>query len=197
MLSDDCDLWNFFEIFKKASCGPSAAKLDQSRVLVTKFHQNRLTLKGRSASQKHTDTHTDRQTRLKIMALQVCNRAKSNKKMKWNKLIWTSATCCKYIRDRNGRELNMQPFWLSWRQSANHYSTTHHHQHHRLCFNSHFFQVNLPSVLRRGPIRFQVRHHTKQPSRVSLFTFILCYFRLTSACLVCSVVLGLVSSVPM
>jgi len=32
-----------------------AAKLDQSRVLVTKFHQNRLTLKGRSAGQSHTD----------------------------------------------------------------------------------------------------------------------------------------------
>ena len=48
-----------------------AAKLDQSRVLVTKFRQNRLMLKGRSAGQRHTD----RQTRLKIMALQVCNRA--------------------------------------------------------------------------------------------------------------------------
>ena len=60
-----------------------AAKLDQSRVLVTKFRQNQLTLKGRSAGQRQTDrqtdTHTDRQThrqtRLKIMALQVCNRA--------------------------------------------------------------------------------------------------------------------------
>ena len=48
-----------------------AAKLDQSRVLVTKFRQNRLTLKGRSAGQRHTD----RQTRLKIRALQICNRA--------------------------------------------------------------------------------------------------------------------------
>jgi len=39
-----------------------AAKLDQSEVLVTKFHQNRLTLKGRSAGQRHTDTdrHTDK-----------------------------------------------------------------------------------------------------------------------------------------
>ena len=52
-----------------------AAKLDQSRVLVTKFRQNRLTLKGRSAGQRHTDRQTHRQTRLKIMALQVCNRA--------------------------------------------------------------------------------------------------------------------------
>jgi len=52
-----------------------AAKLDHSRTLVTKFHQNRSTLKGRSAGQTHT--HTDRQTRLKIMALQVCNRANS------------------------------------------------------------------------------------------------------------------------
>jgi len=51
-----------------------AAKLDQSRVLVTKFRQNRLTLKGRSAGQRHTD----RQTRLKIMALQVCNRARNS-----------------------------------------------------------------------------------------------------------------------
>ena len=40
------------------------AKLDQSRVLVTKFRQNLSTLKGRSAGQRHTDTHrqTDRQT---------------------------------------------------------------------------------------------------------------------------------------
>jgi len=44
-----CDFWEFFEIFKKVSRGPSAAnvdimvaaKLDQSRVLVTMFRQNR------------------------------------------------------------------------------------------------------------------------------------------------------------
>ena len=36
-----------------------AAKLDQTRVLVTKFHQNRLTTKGRSAGQRHTDRQTD------------------------------------------------------------------------------------------------------------------------------------------
>ena len=56
-----------------------AAKLDQSRVLVTKFHENRSTLKGRNAGQRHTHTQIDRQThrqtRLKIMALQVCNQA--------------------------------------------------------------------------------------------------------------------------
>jgi len=52
-----------------------AAKLHQSRVLVTKFRQNRLTLKGRSAGQSHTDRQTHRQTRLKIMAPQVCNLA--------------------------------------------------------------------------------------------------------------------------
>jgi len=51
-----------------------ATKLDQSGVLVTKFRQNRLTLKGRSAGQRHTD----RQTQLKIMALQFCNRANIN-----------------------------------------------------------------------------------------------------------------------
>jgi len=38
------------------------AKLDQSRVLVTKFRENRLMLKGRSAGQTHTDRHTYRQT---------------------------------------------------------------------------------------------------------------------------------------
>jgi len=38
-----------------------AAKLDQSRVLETKFRQNRLTLKGRSAGQRHTDRQTERQ----------------------------------------------------------------------------------------------------------------------------------------
>jgi len=41
-----------------------AAKLDHSRVLVTKVHQNRSTLKGRSAGQRHTDRQTQRQTRL-------------------------------------------------------------------------------------------------------------------------------------
>jgi len=50
-----------------------AAKLDQNRVLVTKFHQHRLTLKGIEVPVR--GTQTDRQTRLKIMALQVCNRA--------------------------------------------------------------------------------------------------------------------------
>jgi len=39
-----------------------AAKLDHSRVPVTKFRQNRSTLKGRSAGQRQTDT--DRQTNL-------------------------------------------------------------------------------------------------------------------------------------
>ena len=58
-----------------------AAKLNQSVVLVTKFCQNRLTWKGRSAGQRHIGTQTDRQThrqtRLKIMTLQICNRAKN------------------------------------------------------------------------------------------------------------------------
>jgi len=59
-----------------------AAKLDQSRVLVTEFRQNRLTLKGRSAGQRHTDRQTHRQTRLKIRSLQVCNRANTGSKQK-------------------------------------------------------------------------------------------------------------------
>jgi len=37
-----------------------AAQLDQSRILVNKFRQNRLMFKGRSAGQRQTDT--DRQT---------------------------------------------------------------------------------------------------------------------------------------
>ena len=37
-----------------------AAKLDHSRVLETKFRQNRSTLKGRSAGQRHTHTQTDK-----------------------------------------------------------------------------------------------------------------------------------------
>jgi len=36
-----------------------AAKLDHSKVLVTKFRQNRSTLKGRSAGQRHTDRQTN------------------------------------------------------------------------------------------------------------------------------------------
>jgi len=39
-----------------------ATKLDHSGVLVTKFRQNRSTLKVRSASQRHTHRHTDSQT---------------------------------------------------------------------------------------------------------------------------------------
>ena len=38
------------------------AKLDHSRVLVTKFHQTQPTLKGRSAGQRHTHRQTDSQT---------------------------------------------------------------------------------------------------------------------------------------
>ena len=45
-----------------------AANLHHGRVLVTKFHQNRSTLKGRRAGQTHR--RTDRQTRLQIVALQ-------------------------------------------------------------------------------------------------------------------------------
>jgi len=36
-----------------------AAKLDQSTVLVTKFHQNRLTLKDRSTGQRETHRQTN------------------------------------------------------------------------------------------------------------------------------------------
>jgi len=36
-----------------------AAKLDHSRVLVTKFHQNRSMLKGRSAGPTHTHRHAN------------------------------------------------------------------------------------------------------------------------------------------
>ena len=68
----------------------AAAKLDQNKVLVTKFRQNRLTLKGRSAHQRHTlaDRHTDRQTPVKIMALQVCNRANRRTTTAYIVLAW-------------------------------------------------------------------------------------------------------------
>jgi len=80
---DFCDFWQFFEIFKRRRTVPLrpiwtimvAAKLDQSKVLVTKFRQNQLTVNGRSVGKRHTHRQTDRQTRLKIMALQVCNLA--------------------------------------------------------------------------------------------------------------------------
>jgi len=52
-----------------------AAKLDQNRVPVTKFHQNRLTMKGTRARQRQTD----RQTRLKISALQVLQSGQQTK----------------------------------------------------------------------------------------------------------------------
>ena len=56
-----------------------AAKLDQSRVLVTKFHQNRSTVKGRSAGQRHTDRQTDTQTRVTNLA-SAKPQAKRNKR---------------------------------------------------------------------------------------------------------------------
>jgi len=37
----------------------AAARLDHSRVLVTKFHQNRSTLNGRSADKSYTHTHVE------------------------------------------------------------------------------------------------------------------------------------------
>ena len=55
-----------------------ATKLDHSRVLVTKCNQNRSTMKGRSAGQRHTDRQ---KTRLKIRALQVCNRANKQRRL--------------------------------------------------------------------------------------------------------------------
>ena len=89
--NDGAEFWNsnsvIFENFLKSSKRRHAvplrpiwtimvaAKLDHSRDLVTKFRQNRSTLKGGSASQRQTDTQTDRQSPLKIRALQVCNRA--------------------------------------------------------------------------------------------------------------------------
>ena len=82
-----CDFWEFFEIFKRRRAVPLrpiwtimvAAKLDQSRVVMTKFHQNRSTLKGRSVGQRQTDG----QTRLKLMALQVCSRANRSQTQSW------------------------------------------------------------------------------------------------------------------
>jgi len=61
-----CDFWEFYKFSKRRCAVPMrpiwtimvTAKLDQSRVLVTKFHQNRSMLKGRSASQRQTDRHT-------------------------------------------------------------------------------------------------------------------------------------------
>jgi len=60
-----CDFWDFLK-FSKRCCALRpiwtimvAAKLDQSRVLVTKFHQYRLTLKGISASQRYTHRQTN------------------------------------------------------------------------------------------------------------------------------------------
>ena len=90
MMDQNFEIWilwflRIFWNFQKGVTQPIwtimvAAKLDQSRVLVTKFCQNWLTLKGRSAGQRHTVRQPlDRQTWLKIMALQVCNRA--NKKV--------------------------------------------------------------------------------------------------------------------
>ena len=61
-----CDFENFFKFSKRRRAAPLrpiwtivAAKLDHSRVLVTKFRKNRSTLKGKVPVR---DTHTDRQT---------------------------------------------------------------------------------------------------------------------------------------
>jgi len=64
-----CDFWEFFLKFSKRRRAVPlqpiwtimvVAKLDHSRVLVTKFRQNRSTLKRRSAGQTHTHTQTDK-----------------------------------------------------------------------------------------------------------------------------------------
>jgi len=77
-----------------------AAKLDQSRVLVTKFRQNRLTLKGRSACQRHTDWQTNS---AENNGRQVCNRANRhtantrarNKRSRVNGVVlWKALTAC-------------------------------------------------------------------------------------------------------
>jgi len=60
------DVWDFLKFSKRRHVVPLrpiwtimvAAKLDHSRVLVTKFHQNQSTLMGRSVGQRQTDTHT-------------------------------------------------------------------------------------------------------------------------------------------
>jgi len=51
-----------------------AAKLDQSRVPVTKFHQNRSTLKGRSAGQRHTDRQTGANFKIYLLRQLYSNR---------------------------------------------------------------------------------------------------------------------------
>jgi len=58
-----CGFWEFLKFSKRHCAVPLrpiwtsmvAATLDQSRVLVTKFHQNRSTLKGRSTGQRQTE----------------------------------------------------------------------------------------------------------------------------------------------
>jgi len=80
------------------------AKLDHSRVLVTKFRQNRSTVKRRSAGQTHTHTQTDRQTQLKIRALQVCNWAK-NVLMAAYLCIWHSNESCQYCHMKHQTQL--------------------------------------------------------------------------------------------
>jgi len=58
---------NFFKFTKRRRTVPLqpiwtimvAAKLDQSRVLVSKYRQNWSTMKGRSAGQGHTDRQTN------------------------------------------------------------------------------------------------------------------------------------------
>jgi len=64
-----------------------AAKLDHSRVLVTKFHQNIGQRWRIEVPVRDTHTQTDRQTRLKIRALQVCNRS-SNQLCLASDIIW-------------------------------------------------------------------------------------------------------------
>ena len=79
-----CDFEIFFEIFKKASRGPSVADLEhygrgQTRLvygLVTKFRQNRLTLKGRSAGQRHTDRQTGANFKIYLLHQFCSNRVK-------------------------------------------------------------------------------------------------------------------------
>jgi len=90
-----------------------AAKLDQSRVLVTKFRQNRLALKGRSAGQRHTDRQTnsaenngpsglqagqqtDNATR-SVTTGRIYVRSTAMRPNNNNSLIYAFLLCCKFI----------------------------------------------------------------------------------------------------
>jgi len=98
----------------------AAAKLDHSRVLVTKFHQNRSMLKGRSAGQRHTDRQTGANFKIYLLRQFCLNESKffyntqETQTQKWWTRIWNSNSVIfeNFLKfSKRCRAVPLRPIW--------------------------------------------------------------------------------------